>query len=166
MKHLETISRKVEFAARVLFIIGAIALCALFLLMFGDIVGRLFNAPIKGTVEVGEYLLVALVFLSLAFAQLKGAHVRAEILVERFPWKLRTIVNILVLSLATVFFAVMARQIAGRAYLDWVAKSVLSLTEVHLPIWWTSFLGAVGCAMLVISLVLQVVNDISKLIKG
>ena len=166
MNLLETVSRKVEFVARAFFIIGAIALCALFLLMFGDIVGRLFNAPIEMTVEVSEYLLVALVFLSLGFAQFKGAYVRVEILVERFPWKLRTIVNILVLSLAAVFLALMTIRIGERAYLDWVAKSVLSLSTIHLPIWWTSFLGAVGCAMLVISLVLQVVNDISKLIKG
>jgi len=134
--------------------------------MFGDVVGRLFYHPIVMTAEVSEYLLVALVFLSLGFAQFKGAHVRAEILVERFPWKWRTILNILALSLATVFFAVMTVQIGERAYLDWVAKSVLSLTTVRLPIWWTSFLGSIGCAMLVISLLVQVVNDIFKLIKS
>ena len=164
IKHLEKILRIIEFITGIMYVFGAIAICALFLLMFGDVSGRfLFNAPITGTTEVSEYLLVAIAFLSLGYAQLKGTHISMETLVSRFPEKLRITLNIFLLLLAICFFAIMTIQIGERAYLDWVEKILLSRTTVRLPMWWRSFVAAVGCALLVISLSLQLIRDIVKL---
>ena len=50
-----------------------------------------------------------------------------------------------------------------RAYVDWVNKILLSRTTVRLPVWWPSFVAAVGCALLVVSLGVQVLRNIVKL---
>lgn len=164
MKHLEKILQIVEFITGIMYVFGAIAICALFLLMFGDVSGRFaLNTPITGTTEVSEYLLVAIAFLSLGYAQLKGTHISMETLVLRFPEKLRICLNIFLLLLATCFFAIMTIQIGERAYLDWVEKILLSRTIVRLPMWWRSFIAAVGCALLVISLLLQLIREMVKL---
>jgi TRAP-type C4-dicarboxylate transport system permease small subunit len=132
--------------------------------MFGDVSGRfLFNSPIRGTTEISEYLLVAIAFLSLGYAQLKGTHVTVETLVILLPKRVRTILNIIFSLVAMTFFVVMTLQIAERAYLDWVNKILLSRTTVRLPVWWPSFLAALGCALLVISLGVQVVRHVLAL---
>jgi TRAP-type C4-dicarboxylate transport system permease small subunit len=148
-----------------MYLIGAVAICGLFLLMFGDVSGRfLFNSPIKGTAEVSEYLLVAIAFLSLGYAQLKGIHISVETLVVHFPKKMRTVLNIFFLLVAMTFFIVMTLQIAERAYLDWANKILLSRTTVRLPVWWPSFVAALGCALLVISLGVQIVRQVLTLV--
>ena len=67
MKSLETVLQRTDSVARIFFLAGALALGALFLYTFGDIAGRfLFNSPLWGTLELSEYLLVAIAFLALS----------------------------------------------------------------------------------------------------
>ena len=167
MKHLEKIIRITEFVTGIMYVFGAISICALFVLMFGDVSGRfLFNAPINGTTEVSQYLLVAIAFLSLGYAQLKGAHVRVDTLVSRFPEKLQTCLNIIVLLLAILFFVIMTRQIGLRAYHDWSEKILLPVTTLRLPMWWGSLVAAIGSALLVVSLLIQLARNIVKLVSS
>jgi len=152
---------------RTMYVLGAIAICALFALMFSDVSGRfLFNAPINGTTEISQYLLIAIAFLSLGYAQLKGAHVRVDTLVSRLPERLQTCLNIFVLLLAILFFVIMARQIGLRAYHDWAEKILLPLTTLRLPMWWGSLVAVIGSALLVVSLLIQLARDIIKLLSS
>ena len=161
---MEKILRIIERCTMILYIAGAAAICVLFLLMFGDVSGRfLFNSPIRGATEVSEYLLVAIAFLSLGYAQLKGAHISMETLVVHFPRKLRSGLNIFLLLLAICFFVIMTVQISERAYLDWKDNILLSRTVVRLPVWWKSMIGATGCALLVISFLVQLIRNIIQI---
>ena len=165
MRKLEKQLRIIESISGILYLLGAVAICFLFLLMFGDVSGRfLFNSPIKGTAEISEYLLVAIAFLSLGYAQLKGIHISVETFVILFPKRVRIVLNIVFSLVAMTFFVVMTLQIAERAYLDWANKILLSRTTVRLPVWWPSFLAALGCALLVISLGVQVVRHVMTLV--
>lgn len=167
MRRLETILRRTDFAVMIFFVVGAISLWALFLITFGDIAARfLFGSTLWGTIELSEYLLVAIAFLALAFAQLTGTHVRVEAMSSRFPARVQTIVNVLVLLVAMGFFIIMTMQIGQRAYICWSEGILLSLTTVKLPIWWPSFIGAVGCALLVIALLTQLIRNIIGLFTG
>ena len=165
LNRLEKILRMIEFITGIMYILAAISICVLFLLMFGDVSGRfLFNSPIRGTTEVSEYLLVAIAFLSLGYAQLKERHITVETLTVYFPERLRIVLNIFFSLVAICFFTIMTLEIAERAYLDWANKILLSRTTVRLPVWWPSFLAALGCALLVISLGVQVVRHIVRLL--
>ncbi len=164
MSRIERILGIFEFCTRILYITGAVAVCALFLLMFGDVSGRfLFNSPIRGTAEVSEYLIVAIAFLSLGYAQLEGTHISVETLVALLPRKLRACVDLFLLLLAIGFFVIMTIQISERTYLDWKDNILLSATAVRLPVWWLSIIGATGCALLVISFVVQLIRKIIHL---
>lgn len=167
MSRLEKFLHIIERINRTFYFCGAISICVLFLLMFGDVSGRfLFNSPIRGTAEVSEYLLVAIAFLSLGYAQLKGMHISVETLVNHLPEKWRNFLDIALSLLAMGFFSVMCIQTAERAYLDWQEGILLSATTVRLPVWWPSFVAAVGCLLLVVSLGVQVVRSAVKLWTG
>lgn len=165
MALIERILRMIEHITGAVYIFAATAICALFLLMFSDITGRfLFNVSITGTTDFSQYLLVAIAFLSLGYAQIKGAHVKVDTLISHFPEKLQISLNILTTLMAMTFFIIMAMQIGERAYLDWSNKLLLPISAVQLPVWWTSFMATVGCVLLVVSLLVQLVRIIFKLL--
>lgn len=164
MGWLEKLLRIIEYLTKAMYVFAALAICALFLLMFCDVSGRfLFNSPITGTAEVSQYLLVVIAFLPLGYAQFKGAHIKIDTIISHFPEKLRISLNILTFFMAISFFVVMATQIGERAYLDWADKLLLPRTTVRLPMWWPSAAAMVGCVLLVIALLVQFVRSIVQL---
>lgn len=75
--------------------LGAVALFAMMLLTTSDVVGRyIFNSPILGAFELTEYLVLILIFSFLCNAQSSKDHVSVDLLFNKFPKKLRDVVNI------------------------------------------------------------------------
>lgn len=167
VKTLETILHRIDYLAMILYIVGAIALGALFLITFSDIAARfLFNVTVWGTLEISEYLLVAIIFLALGFAQLTGTHVRVEMLLSRLGARTQSVLNIIALLMGIGFFIIMMLQTAERAYICWAGGILLPATTVKLPIFWPSAIGAFGCLILVISLFTQLIRNTIGLITG
>ena len=165
MTRLERILRITAFIVWILYALAAIAICIMFMLMFGDLSGRfLFNSPIRGATEMSEYLLVAIAFLSLGYAQLKGIHISVNTIFRFFPKRLQTLLDIIFTLLALCFFIIMTMQISERAYYDWAGKILLSQTTFAIPIWWKGFVAAIGCAALDISLIIQLIRHTIKLV--
>jgi len=70
-----------------------------------DVVGRkMFNMPVKGAYELGEMLLVIVVFLNMPDTEMHDENVSIELLYTRFGKKVRKIV----LSLMYVLFLIVA----------------------------------------------------------
>ena len=156
----------IESASKIFYIFAAICLCALFVLMISDVFGRfVFNSPINGAAEVGTYMIIALAFFGLGYAQFTGRHVRISLLTMHLPEKVRNVLSIVLLLLSAAFFAMMTWKTGTVAYRDWVANVIFPRTTVPLPIWWISFFASVGCALLVISLLVQVTQKICGLEK-
>jgi TRAP-type C4-dicarboxylate transport system permease small subunit len=77
-----------------------------------DAAGRyLFNRPITGAYEVTtNYLMVAAVFLAMGYAYRQGVNIRVTFMVDRFPRRLKLVVNhfvqiVSMLYCATLVFA-------------------------------------------------------------
>lgn len=78
-----------------------------------DVLGRyLFNKPIIGTVERGEVILAAIVFLGLGYTQLVKGHVNVELLLSRFPPRAQAITNFATTFVGLVIFILIAWQAA------------------------------------------------------
>jgi TRAP-type C4-dicarboxylate transport system permease small subunit len=90
-----------------LMIVGGICLFALMALVVSDAGGRyFFNAPISGVYEISEfYLMIAIVFLSLAHTQRLKSHVRVELVLERLPVLLARTLEVLFLLATVIVFA-------------------------------------------------------------
>ncbi len=163
MKTIGKIAGIIRVINKIFYILGGISLLALFALMTADVLGRfLFNSPIKGATEFGEYLIVAVAFMGLAFCQYTGKNVRVDTLSVHFPRKLRHYVIIIGLILSAVLFTIMAWETGKVAYQDFVDKAVMSRTLVLLPIWGISFIASLGCLLLVITLVLQIIQRLTS----
>ncbi len=74
--------------------IGNFALAAMMLLATVDVIGRyFFNAPVLGAYEITEYLMLILVFSFLALAQSSKVHISVDIVFNRLPARLRSVLE-------------------------------------------------------------------------
>jgi TRAP-type C4-dicarboxylate transport system permease small subunit len=82
--------RGVDAIMRVVRALIAALLVLSVLLNFANVVGRkFFSAPIIGAEEVMNFLMVAIVFLGAGVVAYDGSHINMEIVIDRFPPRLR-----------------------------------------------------------------------------
>ncbi len=99
----------------------ALTLAALFLLLMAlhvslDVALRyLFGKSFPGTLEVVSfYYMVAVVFLPLAYVELKREHISVDVLVGRLPASLQLLLYLFACSLGLLYFGMLCYQ----SYLD------------------------------------------------
>jgi C4-dicarboxylate transporter, DctQ subunit len=82
--------RGVDAIMRVVRGLIAVLLVLSVLLNFANVIGRkFFSAPIIGAEEVMNFLMVAIVFLGAGVVAYDGTHINMEIVIDRFPPRLR-----------------------------------------------------------------------------
>ncbi len=91
--------------------ISGYVLFFMMLLITVDVTGRyVFSSPIPGTLEFTEFLIVFVVFFSMAYVQLTKRHICVELMTQRLPGKVADGLAVVVLVIAAVFFVLMAWQ--------------------------------------------------------
>ena len=148
---------------------GAISAAATFVMMclvVANILGRyLFNAPVTGTLEFTESLLVLIIFLSLALTQYDGGHIRVTLLTRRLPRTWGRALNVFCMLAGAAFFA-------WCAYAAWrFAAQSYSFNEqewgtVTFPLWPVKFIVFVGILMLAIQFLLDAIAETIMPIKA
>jgi TRAP-type C4-dicarboxylate transport system permease small subunit len=87
-------SNKRGIFSRYLSYIGNLAIAGMMLLTTADVVGRyFFNTPVLGAYEITEYLMLIMVFSFLALAQTDKVHISVDIVFNRLPAKLQTVLG-------------------------------------------------------------------------
>lgn len=101
--------------------IAAIALAVMTAIVCYEVTSRfVFNAPTTWVTEIGTYLFVAIVFLGLAEAQRANAHIKVEVLVDRFDSDTRRFLELVGLWLGLLFIVTTAWQTARFTYLEFI----------------------------------------------
>ena len=81
------------------------------LLITVDVTARyVFSSPIPGTLEFTEFLIVFVVFFSMAYVQLTKRHICVELLTQRLPRRVADGLAVVVLLIAALFFVLMCWQ--------------------------------------------------------
>lgn len=167
MKYLERTLKGTESLAWVFMVGAMVAIVSLFLLVIMDIVARaMIGLSLEGEVEFSEYMLVAIAFLGLGYAQLTGTHVRVEAILSRFRPRVQTIINILILLLVTVLFIIMTQQIGQEAYRVWIERIYHPGMTMLIPTWPPFVVAFIGCILLILSFLTQLFRNIMGLIIG
>jgi TRAP-type C4-dicarboxylate transport system permease small subunit len=144
--------------------IGMAAIFILLALTVSDVFGRfIFNKPIPGTFELTKILFALSVFFSLPVSQYRGENLGITILYDRFPLRIRGILDLFasVLSITTfsiAFFQTM--KFAARMQGSNTTTSVL-----RWPMFPWIYIASIGIIILVIALLGDFAVSIKK-IKG
>ena len=131
--------------------IGVVIIFLLMLLTVADVVLRkILNKGILGTLEISEFMMVAIVYFSLAEGELKDRNVNVDLLVNRLSLKSRAIIDVIVKSLGFVLYCCITFAVFGYAAL------MKSSGEVSLDLWLPKYplIYIVALALILFSVVL------------
>lgn len=136
--------------------IVAVVVALMMMLIVVDATGRLFRHPLPGVVEItSEYLMVAIVFLAVAFVQSDGRHVRIELFESWWPGLRRRAVRAIVDLLGAVYFAFLAWQVTETAAHAW-SVGQRSTSVLGYPMFPAYAIVVLGCALVALWLLLDV----------
>lgn len=141
MKRFETI-------AAMLF--GLAFLVQAFAVALETLLRKLFNYSLQGVDELGGYILACAAALACAVALISRAHIRIDLLHDRFPLALRLVLNALSL-LAIMVCALALLRMAWTALDESLLFHATAQTPWATPLWLpqTIWLGALGIFALV-----------------
>lgn len=95
---------------KALMIAGGAALLALMLLATGNVLMRLLSIPFSGSYEIISFLGAIVTASALGYTQRNRDHIVVDILSDRFPVKVKRMVDAVSYLIIAGFFAVIARQ--------------------------------------------------------
>jgi TRAP-type C4-dicarboxylate transport system permease small subunit len=143
--------------------VSCLAIIVMMLLTCADVVLRLFGHPILGTYEMIGFLGSIVVSFSMAYTSLEKGHVSVEILVERLPERLQMVIDTIGSFISTVLFGLISWQSAIYA-LDLKHSGEVSMT-LQMPIYPFLLGMAVGCAMLCLVLVVEMLRSMRRMVQ-
>jgi len=147
-------------------IIGSIFLIGMMLMIVGDVTGRyLFNQPIHGTLEITEFVMVAMVYLTLAHTQAIKAHIKVELLIDRVGRNSRLILELITYFLGLTIFVFICWQGVMSAIDAWEIEEV---TDGYIPFPTLPAKATIpiGSLILCIRFTVDMVTAIKELITG
>ncbi|MFC1891854.1 TRAP transporter small permease subunit [Thermodesulfobacteriota bacterium] len=153
------LSEKMSILTSVLSWISCTCVFVMMLLTTVDVVLRyVFNNPLIGAFEVSEFLMVTIVFLSLAYSQHRNAHVAVDILVSRLSPRNQAFVDlfnhtatIVILLLITWRSSLTAMELYG---------TMETTGTVPIPVFPFVFIVAFGC----LAMGIELLRDCIKII--
>ena len=161
------ILRRSEAADTWLNYFGMVFIILLMLMTLVNVAGRLLlNRPFKGYIDAEEMMMALLVFLSLAYCQLKKGNIRFElfmtkVLKEGRPYHLAEVFYLLIALLGFAMIAVYSLQTAIHSY---VIQDVTP--SVHWPIWPARLGTAIGSIFLCVRLIIQIIQNATWAVAG
>ncbi len=130
-------------------------LASLVILVFTQVVFRIFERSFIWIEELGRYLFVWLVFLGSAFAVNKGAHLGIDILISRLPDRKRRRATLALSGLLILFFGILLYY-SVKVYPVWSRKTSAAL---RIPM-------SLVFLSLPVSLVLKIIHLISRFFRS
>lgn len=142
------------------YVAGAVAVLLTVLVATSVIARRLLNAPLLITEEVSGYMVVAIVFLGLAYTMKAEGHIRADIILSHVPVRVRAVLEILETVIAFGFAGLL---LAGswRLAAEFYTQGSLSFRYLQTPLWIPGSLLVIGAALLSLQLVAQLLKRLT-----
>ena len=145
------------------------ALITLFLMMvvvaFTVISRGVFNTPIVGDYELVQLMMVVLVALGFGYSERVDAHVKVDLLVDRFSRKTQTLLSVLSYILVATICIVVG-TIQFNAGLNALSTFLVSTSILHIPHYPFQFLLGIGFYMWGLESILKIIYSSIELFSG
>jgi TRAP-type C4-dicarboxylate transport system permease small subunit len=125
--------------------VGTVVLGMMVLLTVVDVVLRLFlNRPIRGALEIVEFLMVIVVFSAIAYTGLLKGHIVIQILPSRLPERLRAILDSIADLISIGFCGLIIWQGIAQALMSRMRNDISGVLSVPVsPFYYVLVLGMV-----------------------
>lgn len=145
---------------RLLVIGGGLSLLGMIALTCANIIAREMGAPVRGTFELMGYFGAVTTAFALGYTQKFRGHIAVNVLISRFSFRMRQILNSFNNGVCALFFGVITWQLVLKAgvFLRTGAVSE-TLRIIFYPF---TFAVALGCAVMTTVFVFDLLRDLLK----
>ena len=138
-------------------LIAALVILAVMFIGVFQVFGRkLINLPVPGYVDIVEFVMTVFAFISIAYTQRLGGHVRMEIIIKRFRGRALWIVELLGTLTAIGIVAILAWFGYEHFLRAWNIGD--STIDIEIPLWPSKLLVPVAFAILLVRLFIQLLG--------
>ncbi|GEL76974.1 TRAP transporter small permease [Tenuibacillus multivorans] len=129
-----------------------------------DVLGRwLFKSPIIGTVDIVEVGLIIVIFASLAFTHLKEEHITVDFVVEKFPKRIQSIIEMFINLCITVVMLLISWSLWGNAIRLMESNTVTG--DIRLPLHIFAFFAVIGTVLFALVSIIFIFKYGQKVVK-
>jgi TRAP-type C4-dicarboxylate transport system permease small subunit len=154
----------VEKFVKIMAIIASCFLGGMALLTLADVVGRyFFNRPILGTWELVGMMLVFAGTWGFAYAQVMKAHIRVDIVLNKFPPRIQAFMNVISYLLGAAGFALITWQVFFMAKNYFVHDYVTD--TLGQPIFPYMIGLCIGAGLITLVLLLDLIESVAEVLK-
>jgi TRAP-type C4-dicarboxylate transport system permease small subunit len=163
---MKNISLWVQKLALILLLLGAAGMIISMFLGFADVVGtKFFGWPVPGTLEITESTMVLIVFGALAFTQTQRGHIRVEIFYTNRGPRTKAFMDAVTHLVAIAYFGLLAWQGFSEALYSLEIQEA-TMGSIRFPLFPARLLLVVGCALLLLQLALDLLQDLQHMVRG
>jgi TRAP-type C4-dicarboxylate transport system permease small subunit len=155
MKLIYFVSRYAGYAANsVLGLMMVLTVVDVFLRFF-------FSAPLTGTTELTEFMLIIVIFPALAWCALRRKHVRVDLVMSQFRQRTQAVVDTITMLITLVVFGIITWQSFLEAREVTTKSSLLLLPDS--PFYWVLTFGfALFCLAILTILVETIAKEVKR----
>ena len=132
---------------------GSVGLATMMFLTLADVIGRMFDNPIVGTVEVTELIMGMMIYLGVGYTTIHRGHIRVDILITRFSPRVQATLDTITFFIAFVFMALVCWRLFLQAASRIENNDITQIWEI--PVWPVAYVMAIASILMVTSLGLQ-----------
>jgi TRAP-type C4-dicarboxylate transport system permease small subunit len=145
--------------------LAAALILAMMMLTVADVFLRyFFNAPINGSYEVTELLMVLIFAPTLAWTAMRGANVRVDLIVGKFPNRVQGVFDTVTCLLSIFVTGIITWFTVPQAMFVYRIKTVSDQLEI--PFYPFFIVIAIGFFLLIFALVANLMDFMKKAAKG
>ena len=160
------LSRIVERLALIVLLVGGLGMLFSMFLGVADIVGtQVLLIPVPGPRELTESTMVLIVFGALAYAQIRRAHIRVELLYLKMPPRGRAVMDVITDLAAIAFFGLILSEAISEAQYSYQIKEATT-GLIRFPLWPARFTLVAGCSLMILQLCIHLIQDLIRIRTG
>ena len=122
----------------------------------------IFNAPLPEMFQLTEFMMVAVVYLAIAYVQQLKDHIKIEIVTEWLPQKVQKGLDLFGYLVGLVIFAIITWQSGRLAWEAWETQDY-TMGIVQFPLWPAKTILPIGVGLFCLRLLLDIIIGIYKL---
>jgi TRAP-type C4-dicarboxylate transport system permease small subunit len=123
-----------------------------------------FRSPLHGSLELGEFMMIGIVYLSIAYIQAVKGHIRIEVGSAWLPKKFQIAMDIFGYAIGLALFSIIAWRSGQLAWEAWITKDY-TMGVVYFPLWPAKSIVPIGTGLLCLRLLSDMIRDSAKLFR-
>jgi TRAP-type C4-dicarboxylate transport system permease small subunit len=163
---VKLLSHLLERVALAVLLVGGVGMLMSMFLGVADVVGtQVLKSPVPGAYEITESTMTLIVFGALAYAQIRRAHIRVELLYTHVGPRAQAAMDVLADIAALIFFGLLLWQAKMEAEYSYeINERTVGL--IRFPLYPARIVLAAGTALMILRLALDLVIDVRRVFTG